>query len=79
MLALLNQSSPSAIENLVRQGYLPNPGSSASLGPSHGLGSSAALRGLDSQAGTFWDGLRFWTGLHQDFNDNQCQGFACSA
>ena len=51
MLAYLNQSSPGTLDHLVRQGYLPDRGSSASLG--QGFGSSAALRGLDSQAGLF--------------------------
>lgn len=49
MLSFLNQSPQGTLDQLVRQGYLPNRGSSASLG--QGFGSSAALRGLDSQAG----------------------------
>ena len=52
VLALLQQTPPDALDQLVRSGYLPNNGSSNSLqGLAHGLGSSAALRSLDSQQG----------------------------
>ena len=52
VLALLQQAPPDTLDQLVRSGYLPNKGSSSSLqGLAHGLGSSAALRSLDSQQG----------------------------